>query len=908
MNILLLSGFNNYFNRRIVKYSSIDDYLDTDHSDDLLALEKINFNPNDNVGTKIILNTTLDNADYLVVYDDDDNIISRWFVLSNVRQRNGQYEHSLKRDVIADNLDTLMTSPIYVHKGMLSEDNPLILNSEGMSFNQIKTDETLLKDISNVAWLVGYISKNCPAEDITTSAQDTILEYTTLTAIATAMGTTEATLSSLINIGLTQTSPSFFTNKLTLAFSTYYGETELIPNTNWIKRNYDANILSLIGSTQEYTVNTDDKNYALYKYIGTTSSAIQTSLNNFDNATISNATSLKNAMPTYTSRGYYLTSSQLEIFKSFANQNILYNGVYYKLQIVEASNRTYTHINRQNVSGYTVLNTIANTNNTSLVNGRITLRTEDTECYIQLVEIDTSQNASLLKTKVSSSRATCKNQVYDMFAIPYGNVKIYIEADDKYYNGISSEQALKLAIEIARELDAEIYDLQLLPYCPYLKETYYDDAEEAICLDTTNILDQNYSYIYKTNSSATRTYNFTDDTQWSVSTVAGGLEAEVVITPVLGVGESIISIQNITFNNYLEAQGWRIQSGYPTTDGSTIKVIIETQDENATTQDILFSVDYRVNGATNIVSVLYWCNSASFQTQLNYSLSIEESRKLDSQCNMYRLVSPNYQGSFEFNVAKNGTSIDYFTAYCTYKPYTPFIKVEPQFSGLYGTNFNDNRGLICGGDFSIPRFTDRWETYELNNKNYQNIFNREIANLDFNNQIAMRNQLINATTGVVGDTVKGAGAGAMVGGGWGAIAGAVVGLGTSTIGAVYDTMTLQREQHENRQLAIDKFNFSLGNIKALPYTLTKVGAFDISSKLFPFVEYYTCTNEEKQMLRDKITYESMTVFKIDYFGNYVSQDTTKHYFKGELIRNLDLYVATNVFNEIYNELLKGVYI
>lgn len=908
MNILLLSGFNNYFNRRIIKYSSIDDYLDTDHSEALLDLEKINFNPNDNVGTKIILNTTLDNADYLVVYDDDDNIISRWFVLSNVRQRNGQYEHSLKRDVIADNLDTLMTSPIYVHKGMLSEDNPLILNSEGMSFNQIKTDETLLKDISNVAWLVGYISKNCPAEEITTSAQDTILEFTTLNDIASAMGTTESILSSLINIGETTNTPAYFTNKLIFAYSYLGGgETTGVQNTYWVKQIFNGEVLDRIEYSNTYTISLDDKEKALY-----TSNFY--SPDYFKQGVIANSSALKTSMLSYTGRNYYIYASQLETLKSFAGQIILYNGIYYLLNIAEKNNRTYTHINKQLPSGYATLDTIVNYGtNVPLNNGRITLRTEDIECYIQLVEIDASQNTSLLKTKITSSRTTCKNQVYDMFAIPYGEVKIYIDDDDYYYSGISSEQALKLAIEIARELDAQLYDLQLLPYCPYLKNTYYDEVEKAICLSSTNILDQNYSYIYQTHPTNAVSHNvsITGTEAWVIEDITHPHLGEIkratyIYTPTVSAGYNL-STSSMTLNSTAIENGWNTMS--PQVLGSQVRIIAWNSDQTTNTrpQGTLTWVETPV-ADTVVKSIIYWCNSATFETQLNYSLSIEESRKLDSQCNMYRLVSPNYQGSFEFNVAKNGTSIDYFTAYCTYKPYTPFIKVEPQFSGLYGTNFNDNRGLICGGDFSIPRFTDRWETYELNNKNYQNIFNREIANLDFNNQIAMRNQIINATTGVVGDTVKGAGTGAMLGGGWGAIAGAVVGLGTSTIGAVYDTTTLQREQHENRQLAIDKFNFSLGNIKALPYTLTKVGAFDISSKLFPFVEYYTCTDEEKQMLRDKITYESMTVFKIDYFGNYVSQDTTKHYFKGELIRNLDLYVATNVFNEIYNELLKGVYI
>ena len=104
-------------------------------------------------------------------------------------------------------------------------------------------------------------------------------------------------------------------------------------------------------------------------------------------------------------------------------------------------------------------------------------------------------------------------------------------------------------------------------------------------------------------------------------------------------------------------------------------------------------------------------------------------------------------------------------------------------------------------------------------------------------------------------------------------------------------------------------NLSLGNIKALPYTLTKVGTFDINSKIFPFIEYYSCTDEEREMFINKIYYESMTVGKIDNLANYIhSSEEELRYFKGELIRISDLPAENHIFEAIYNELLKGVYI
>lgn len=53
MDILLLRGFNNYFNRIVKKYSTIADYKT--HSASFLEFTGINFNPNDGVATELIL-------------------------------------------------------------------------------------------------------------------------------------------------------------------------------------------------------------------------------------------------------------------------------------------------------------------------------------------------------------------------------------------------------------------------------------------------------------------------------------------------------------------------------------------------------------------------------------------------------------------------------------------------------------------------------------------------------------------------------------------------------------------------------------------------------------------------------------------------------------------------------------
>lgn len=53
MNVLILKGFNNYFNRVIVKYNTLLDY--TNRSKSNVSYSNINFNPNDGVATELVV-------------------------------------------------------------------------------------------------------------------------------------------------------------------------------------------------------------------------------------------------------------------------------------------------------------------------------------------------------------------------------------------------------------------------------------------------------------------------------------------------------------------------------------------------------------------------------------------------------------------------------------------------------------------------------------------------------------------------------------------------------------------------------------------------------------------------------------------------------------------------------------
>ena len=170
--------------------------------------------------------------------------------------------------------------------------------------------------------------------------------------------------------------------------------------------------------------------------------------------------------------------------------------------------------------------------------------------------------------------------------------------------------------------------------------------------------------------------------------------------------------------------------------------------------------------------------------------------------------------------------------------------------------------------------------------------------MDFNNKIGFIQDLVGAFTG----TVQGAVAGGIVGG----PGGAALGGTSSAIGGVADIVINQQLRNEALDYTKDQFGYQLGNVKALPDSISKTTAFTFNNKIFPIMEYYTCTDVEKQALRDKIKYNGMTIMVIGKIADYIQSDIS--YIKGRIIRIEDLNEDFHMLTAISDEIFKGVFI
>ena len=186
--------------------------------------------------------------------------------------------------------------------------------------------------------------------------------------------------------------------------------------------------------------------------------------------------------------------------------------------------------------------------------------------------------------------------------------------------------------------------------------------------------------------------------------------------------------------------------------------------------------------------------------------------------------------------------------------------------------------------------------------------------MEVTHDIQKQQAIASAIGGTITGGASGATSGAMIGskaGPYGAAAGAIVGgvMGTagSAIGGAMDLQNVDKMYKESRSYAKDMYDYNLQNIQAIPYSLAKTSAFTYNNKIWPMVEKYSCTNQEKAAFRDKLRYDGMTVMKIDKLASYISP-IEQRYVKGQLIRLPILEEDSHMANIIYDEISKGVYL
>lgn len=677
-----------------------------------------------------------------------------------------------------------------------------------------------------------------------------------------------------------------------------------------------------------------------------------------------------------------------EDLSKYNNRTFTYNNKVYKLTIGQGTEKTYDKY-------YTGEDNVCNDYLSSLyyefMHGRFLYRNQDnpTKNKVRMTLKYKEYNITAIEQPYGtieytlpapSQRNQCDDALYDMFAMPVSprflnnnpdipetNVAIVTPGADTSGSGtgegiiyldVNSENQLAIAMTLATQLGAgasagSIYDLQLLPYCPfefgddalYYENHVYGPVYGFTVMDLSQLNSKDYTIINRNDLDENNNpiqvpvgivfypskANFATAVKWSDKNTTVHYEWLTIEKPIL-----------LAQGREGDLTRWTIHEGFPysITEGpwgigpnsNNPEVDVELSDglTNADCTYInMYSSPSLAGGYRPYLSItstelpLQPANDCSTKITGDFTVRVlahwikddnSLDKKIKNECDMYRLASPNYNSFYEFKKTKLWNMVEDMKVVCTYKPYTPYIKINPNLNdSLYSKKwYNDNIGLMLGGDYSIPMLSDAMINYELQNRNYQAIFNRDLQSLDVNQRIAREQLDFQGLVGTITGGFTGSAAGLSTGMKTGnpyvaagmAIAGGIAGNVLPAVGWAKDKEWLQQQQYDARDNMIDKFNYSIGNIKALPQSMTKSTPLSYNNKVWPILEYFSCTDTEKDVLKNKLKYNGMTVMAIGQLKDYLA---VGGYLQGKMIRLEDIKDDSHIANAIYEEVAKGFY-
>ncbi len=303
--------------------------------------------------------------------------------------------------------------------------------------------------------------------------------------------------------------------------------------------------------------------------------------------------------------------------------------------------------------------------------------------------------------------------------------------------------------------------------------------------------------------------------------------------------------------------------------------------------------------------------NADYYKEIEMNIEVED-YKLE-QKKKYILSSPTGSSNYEFEPYKNG-GLEKLLVNINLRPYASYYRIQPLYNNFYGENYNDTRGLIWQEDNSLTLTSDAWETYKRQNINYLNSFNTnvdyETSNLALQHDANKMNYTYDSgkrilegitsaiSTGIFGGMASGAG---------GAIAGTVGVLGAAGIseGIEYKQMLANNRAEVgilDNTLANSRmqFNYSVGNIRALPENTGKVSGVFSSRNVYAYIQYFEPTQNEKDYY---VSYLDTVGVNVGMLVDLNNEEF--NYLQGTILA-FNSAITIEEYQEIFDKLSKGI--
>lgn len=466
--IYFLKNFNNYYNRCLIKYDSIDEYK----SYYVGTLQNVNFNQNDGINTKVDQLVETPFADYLL-YTENNTIISRWFVIETKRLTSGLFELTLRRDVIADNWDNIQTAPMRIERAIVPQDSSLIYNQEAFSCNEVKTSEQLLYDETNTAWIVGYFGKK---------DEETKGSYAEQEISFDANVVSDYTATSLRDWDKYYLMGSWYTRNETVIRFTLYNSGGL---SDIVEISKDD--VKIVGKSiyEDYFWKTNDGATffiqqlkavdGLYDTLMAYCNPYITDIDRYNYTNFNDALELNGKILAVSNNDY-------EYYTITAIKGLTHNS--YSIDSDKATGYVLSYL-KEVLQKLPTYHASSGSFGTKYPYYRISCG--ESYCMALLNQQGT------FTCKIQDSRFTLKDAPYDMFIMPYGDVT--------WKNGgisceYTKQTAMSMAQGIAEKLGSFLYDIQIVPYCPATGFIITTDENEHTTIDINSLDARRCTYIY----------------------------------------------------------------------------------------------------------------------------------------------------------------------------------------------------------------------------------------------------------------------------------------------------------------------------------------------------------------------------------------------------------------------------
>ena len=255
---------------------------------------------------------------------------------------------------------------------------------------------------------------------------------------------------------------------------------------------------------------------------------------------------------------------------------------------------------------------------------------------------------------------------------------------------------------------------------------------------------------------------------------------------------------------------------------------------------------------------------------LEFHTDMADLTEINKECDTIKIVSPSRASQYLFRPYNNDGIMEFKTK-ITLRPYNTIIYVRPSTKGLLMYDYDDKDCLIISEDFSLTAVTSEWTNYIYNNRNYNDVFERQIQGREFertwerkiedaqkkSDEWTSRNisaQKASTYTGNLPIISSVAGA-----------------IGTAFQDQTYMQMAQIDRQYneamyqEGIQLSRDLFEMQLENIQSQPIVPSKISTLD--AKLLPgvYLEYYSSNPSELQAINDFYKFNGN---RIDAYGTF----------------------------------------